>query len=100
MKANLFSDVLLHHMGPCLADGVVQGAAAGDMSRTPPLWGVGQRLFFLHDGRTADIVQAVEDHFCAGNGVYPDSEANTVINHFNALSAKNQQDLINFLRSL
>ena len=100
IQANLFSDLLVHHMGPCLADSVVQEAAKGDEFRTAPLWGVGQRIFFLHDGRTSNIVQAVEDHFCAGNGVYPDSEANAVINAFNALSVSDQQDLINFLRSL
>ena len=100
IQANLFSDLLLHHMGPCLADGIVQGAAKGDMFRTPPLWGVGQRIFFLHDGRTQDIVAAVQDHFCGANGQYPASEANAVVNAFNALSPQNQQDLINFLRSL
>lgn len=100
VRANLFSDLVLHHMGPCLADNVVQGKALGDMFRTAPLWGVGQRIFFLHDGRTSDIVAAVEDHFCAGNSQYPASEANGVINNFNALSLTNQQDLINFLRSL
>jgi len=104
-NVNLYSDLLLHHMGNCLADGVVDGAAGGDMYRVPPLWGVGQRIFFLHDGRTSDIVQAIEDHsdtYCTGgtyNG-YQASEANNVINAFNALSATNQQDLVNFLRSL
>ena len=100
LKANIFSDLLLHHMGSCVADGITQGIATGDMFRTPPLWGAGQRIFFLHDGRTTDIVQAVEDHFCNASGSYPASEANTVINRFNALSSKNQQDLVNFLRSL
>ena len=100
VQANLFSDLLVHHMGPCLADNVIQEKAKGDEFRTAPLWGVGQRIFFLHDGRTTDIVQAVENHFCAGNGVYSDSEANAVINAFNALSVSDQQDLINFLRSL
>jgi CxxC motif-containing protein (DUF1111 family) len=105
-QANLFSDLMLHHMGSCLADGVTQGAAAGDMFRTAPLWGVGQRIFFMHDGRTSDIVQAVEDHadhLCTGgtgNGTYQASEANSVISNFNGLSATNQQDLIDFLRSL
>ena len=98
--ASLFSDLLLHHMGPGLADGIVQGAAAGDQFRTAPLWGLGQRLFFLHDGRTTDLLQAIQDHSSqAGNG-YPASEANTVINNFNDLSSSNQQDLLNFLRSL
>lgn len=51
---NLFSDLLLHDMGRGLADGVSQGLATGNEFRTAPLWGLGQRLFFLHDGRTAD----------------------------------------------
>jgi len=98
--ARLFSDLLLHHMGPGLADGIVQGAAGGDQFRTAPLWGLGQRLFFLHDGRATDLLQAIQDHSSqAGNG-YPASEANVVINNFNDLSPSNQQDLLNFLRSL
>ena len=100
IQANLFSDLLVHHVGPCLADNIVQGTATGDEFRTAPLWGVGQRIFFLHDGRTSDIVQAIEDHFCLGNGNYQDAEANIVVNNFNSLSPTDQQDLINFLRSL
>lgn len=100
VQANLLSDLLLHHMGPCLADNIVEGNAQGDMFRTPPLWGVGQRIFFMHDGRTSNIVTAVEDHFCEANSTYPASEANTVINSFNNLSLNNQQDLIDYLRTL
>jgi CxxC motif-containing protein (DUF1111 family) len=100
VTANLFSDLLVHHMGPCLADNITQGFASGDEFRTAPLWNVGQRIFFLHDGRTTDIVQAVEDHFCTADAQYPNSEANAVVNAFNALSPTNQQDLIDFLRSL
>src|SRR5580658_3148431 len=55
---NPYSDFALHHMGPTLADGINQGAAGPDQFRTAPLWGVGQRLFFLHDGRTSDLRQA------------------------------------------
>jgi hypothetical protein len=54
----------------------------------------------MHDGRTLDIVQAIEDHYSLGNGAYPNSEANAVVQNFNNLSNQNQQDLINFLRSL
>jgi CxxC motif-containing protein (DUF1111 family) len=99
-KAQLFSDILVHHMGPCLADNVVQGTVQGDEFRTAPLWGVGQRIFFLHDGRTTDIVKAIEAHYCVGNSQYPPSEANGVVNAFNTLSSTNQQDLVNFLRIL
>ncbi len=100
VQANLYSDLLVHDMGPGDADNVNQGNATGDQFRTAPLWGIGQRYFFLHDGRTQDIVQAIEDHFSLGNGTYPNSEANQVINNFNNLNQTNQQDLINFLRSL
>jgi CxxC motif-containing protein (DUF1111 family) len=100
IQVNLFSDVLIHHMGNCLADNITQGTATGDMFRTAPLWGAGQRIFFLHDGRTSNIVTAVEDHFCNAAGAYGPSEANAVINAFNALSPGNQQDLISFLRNL
>jgi CxxC motif-containing protein (DUF1111 family) len=91
---NLFSDLLVHHMGTGLADGITQGAAGPDEFRTAPLWGMGQRIFLLHDGRTRNVVAAIEAHSSSG------SEANTVIQRFNALSPGNQQDLVNFLRSL
>jgi CxxC motif-containing protein (DUF1111 family) len=105
IQANLYSDLLVHHMGPCLADNVAQGQAMGDEFRTAPLWGVGQRVFFMHDGHTSDIVAAIEAHSsivssCSSNSLYPASEANGVITNFNLLSPTNQQDLINFLRSL
>jgi CxxC motif-containing protein (DUF1111 family) len=87
-------------MGPGDADNVTQGGATGDQFRTAPLWGIGQRIFFMHDGRTNNIVTAIEDHYSLANGVYPNSEANQVITNFNNLTSGNQQDLINFLRSL
>jgi len=88
-----FSDFALHAMG-ALGDGISQGNASGREFRSAPLWGVGQRIFFLHDGRTSNLIAAIEQHASTG------SEANTVIRNFNALSPTNQQDLINFLRSL
>ena len=100
ITANLFSDVLVHHMGPCLADGIIQGSAQGDEFRTAPLWNVGQRIFFLHDGRTSDILQAIQAHSCLGNAQYPPSEANGVIASFNALSASDRQNILSFLRNL
>jgi CxxC motif-containing protein (DUF1111 family) len=93
-QANLFSDLAVHHMGSRLADGITQGAAGPDEFRTAPLWGVGQRVFFLHDGRTSNLIQAILDH--AG----PGSEANQVVQNYMQLSPQDQQDLINFLRSL
>jgi CxxC motif-containing protein (DUF1111 family) len=100
VQANLYSDILLHHMGPNLADNISQGVAGGDEFRTAPLWGLGQRIFFLHDGRTSDLVQAIQNHFSNGNRTYPSSEANGVVNGYNRLSPSDQQDLLNFLRSL
>jgi CxxC motif-containing protein (DUF1111 family) len=89
-----FSDIEIHHMGTGLADNVSQGGAGGDQFRSAPLWGVGQRIFFLHDGRTSNLLKAIADH--AGNG----SEANTVISNFDSLSPTQQQNILNFLRSL
>jgi CxxC motif-containing protein (DUF1111 family) len=97
--AHLYSDLALHHMGGCLADGLVQGQATGDMFRTAPLWGVGERRFFLHDGRATNIWNAVEDHLCGTQSPYGPSEANAVIGKFNALTAAQQQAVVDFLRS-
>jgi CxxC motif-containing protein (DUF1111 family) len=91
---NLYSDLLLHNMGSGLADGISQGSATGNEFRTAPLWGVGQRIFFLHDGRTKDLMDAIQEH--SSNG----SEANRSVAAFNALPAARQQDILNFLRSL
>ena len=93
-KVDLFSDLALHRMGVSLADGIAQGNAAGDEFRTAPLWGVGQRLFFLHDGRSGDLMQAIQAHLSPG------SEANQVIHTFNGLQPGQKQDILNFLRSL
>lgn len=92
--ANLYSDLLVHNMGTNLADGVSQGGAGPDEFRTAPLWGLGQRIFFLHDGRTSDLLDAIQEHASSG------SEANAVVQNFNRLSAGQQQDLLNFLRFL
>jgi CxxC motif-containing protein (DUF1111 family) len=92
--AHLWSDLLVHHMGRDLADGITQGAAGPDEFRTAPLWGAGQRIFFMHDGRTNNLLEAIEDHKSR------ESEANKVIDHFNRLHPKEKQDIVNFLRSL
>ena len=93
-KANLFSDLLVHKMGTNLADGVSQGGAGPNEFRTAPLWGLGQRIFLLHDGCTTDLLDAIQEHSSSG------SEANRVIANFNKLTSRQQQDLLNFLRSL
>jgi CxxC motif-containing protein (DUF1111 family) len=93
-----YTDLAIHHMGSNLADGVTQGAATGDMFRTAPLWGVGKRIFFLHDGRSGPanggLVDAIRQH--GGRG----SEANAVVRKFVALSPADQQAIVDFLRSL
>jgi len=89
-----FSDFALHDMGQGLADGVSQGGANGREFRTAPLWGVGQRIFFLHDGRSKDLTDAIQQHASRG------SEANNVIGNYNMLSTDDRQALLNFLRSL
>ncbi len=91
---NLFSDLALHNMGSGLADGVIQGNAGPDEFRTAPLWGIGQRAFFLHDGRTKDLLKAIYAHASTG------SEASAVIEIFKRLTVAQKQDLLNFLRSL
>jgi CxxC motif-containing protein (DUF1111 family) len=93
-QVNAFSDIEVHHMGVGLADNVSQGGAGGDQFRTAPLWGLGQRIFFLHDGRTSNLLSAIQAH--QSNG----SEGIQVEENFDSLSPSQQQDLLNFLRSL
>ena len=120
-----YSDFALHHMGSNLTDGINQGAAGPDEFRTAPLWGVGQRLFFLHDGRTSDLLAAIAAHFSPGNiceisqsfqrftinggssffnpfsaAANCGSEANGVVANFNGLSPSQKQNILDFLRSL
>ncbi len=98
--ARLHSDLLLHRMGPGLADDIIQGVAGPDEFRTAPLWGLGQRIFFLHDGRTTDLVEAIEAHASKGNFRFPPSEANAVVARFRHLEKAKKEDLLTFLRSL
>jgi CxxC motif-containing protein (DUF1111 family) len=91
---NLFSDLLVHDMGVGLADGVSQGEAGPREFRSAPLWGLGQRVFFLHDGRTSNLISAIFAH------ASPGSEANGVVWNYLKLSETQKQDLLNFLRSL
>jgi CxxC motif-containing protein (DUF1111 family) len=96
----LYSDLLVHHMGAGLADDIIQGSAGPDEFRTTPLWGVGQRLFFLHDGRTSDLMEAINAHASSAAGTLPPSEANAVIAGFRSLPVQLQQSVLDFLRSL
>lgn len=99
-EVNLYSDLVVHNMGQGLADDVSQGNAGGDEFRTAPLWGLGKRIFFLHDGRTKDLLEAIQAHAGSGGGRYVPSEANQVIAQFQRLNEIDKQHLLNFLRSL
>lgn len=110
---NLYSDLLIHHMGATLADNVVQGDAGPDEFRTTPLWGLGQRIYFLHDGRTSDLMTAIQDHFSfpgfdggdnpskdRDSGKYGFSEANATVSKFNRMNEADRQSILDFLRTL
>ena len=107
-------------MGAKLDDGITQGQAEHDEFRTAPLWGLGKRIFFLHDGRTSDLVQAIEEHrslstvsfrcrllsffglsrLCGPDDGTTASEANAVVEQYKRRQDTEKQDLLNFLRSL
>ncbi len=84
----LYSDLLLHDMGPELADGIVQGLATGSEFRTMPLWRVSDRAHFLHDGRAMTIPEAIKMH---------GGQATAAAAAFQALSAADRQALLDFL---
>jgi len=87
-----YTDLLLHDMGPDLADGVVEAAAGPADLRTPPLWGIGASgPPYLHDGRAKDIGEAIAMH---------DGEARPTRVRWEQLPPADQAALISFLRSL
>jgi len=95
VKANLFSDLLVHSMGTNLADGVSQGGAGPNQFRTAPLFGaLDSASSFCTIAVQPILLEAIQRHSSSG------SEANGVIGNFNNLTASQQQDLLNFLRSL
>jgi len=94
----LYSDMLLHDMGPDLADSFVEGEATGVEWRTTPLWGLGivenvlgGTPFYLHDGRTSSLTEVISLH---------KGEADSSRTRFNALTPDEQSALIAFLKSL
>jgi len=89
-RVPLYSDLLLHDMG-ILGDGIVQGTAGAREMRTAPLWGLGSRQVYLHDGRTDSLDAAIKAH--AG-------EATAARTRYTQLPAASQQQLLAFLRSL
>ena len=90
-RVNLYSDLLLHNMGPDLEDGMEMGSAKGDEWRTTPLWGLSNRLFFLHDGRTSNLEEAILAH---------GGEAERAHDRYLRLKPFERRALIRFLKSL
>ena len=92
-----YTDMLLHDMGPGLADGAPDYLATGNEWRTPPLWGIGListvngHTQLLHDGRAENITEAILWH---------GGEAENSKNMFKQLTAAERQDLLDFLNSL
>lgn len=86
----LFSDLLLHDMGPDLADNCGKDASAREL-RTRPLWGTRLKIRWLHDGRAPSVRAAVEAH---------DGEARASRERFQALPPLDQEALLLFLRTL
>jgi CxxC motif-containing protein (DUF1111 family) len=92
-----YSDLLLHDMGPALADNYPQGVASGQQWRTAPLWGLGllakinANTRYLHDGRARTVEEAVLWH--GGQG-------QKSLDRFKALSADDRAQMIDFINSL
>jgi CxxC motif-containing protein (DUF1111 family) len=86
-----YSDLLLHDMGPDLADGMVFGLASGSEFRTQPLWGVAAVAPYLHDGRADTLDEAIRMH---------GGEAATSRDAFVGLTPAEQDEVIAFLDSL
>ena len=92
-----YTDLLLHDMGPGLADGRPDFDADGREWRTPPLWGIGLvetvngHTMFLHDGRARNLAEAILWH---------GGEAAESRDAFKALSKEERDALIRFLESL
>lgn len=87
-SVNLYSDLLLHDMGPGLADGVVQESASGNEFRTTPLWKLSARSVFLHNGSATTVTAAIAAH---GGQAAASAAA------FGSLSDTEKQALLDFL---
>ena len=92
-----YTDMLLHDMGPELADGRPDFEANGQEWRTPPLWGIGLvetvsgHTMFLHDGRARNLTEAILWH--GGEGA-------AARDAFKALTKEERDALVRFLNSL
>ncbi len=86
-----YTDLLLHDMGPKMADGVRMGEADGTEYRTQPLWAVAAVGPWMHDGRADTLDEAIRYH---------DGEAKTSREAYEALGDADRADVIAFLNSL
>lgn len=92
-----YSDLLLHDMGPALADGRPEFLADGNEWRTAPLWGIGlaqtvnPQAGFLHDGRARTLEEAILWH---------GGEAQPAADRYRQMPAPDRSALIDFLNSL
>jgi CxxC motif-containing protein (DUF1111 family) len=92
-----YTDLLLHDMGEGLADNTPDFLATGNEWRTPPLWGIGliktvnNHTNLLHDGRAKNVEEAILWH---------GGEGQNAKNKYKQLSAKDRNDLLNFINSL
>lgn len=98
VEVPLYSDLLLHDMGDGLADNFLEGDASGTEWRTTPLWGLrllsqqlGGTAFYLHDGRTSDLREAIRAH---------GGEAQAARDRFIALPVNDVEAVLAFLQSL
>ena len=98
VDARLYTDMLLHDMGPTLADNRPDGSADGSEWRTPPLAGIrlapdnlGGVAHYLHDGRTPDLTEAIRLH---------GGEAQASSDQFQAFSESDRSALVAFVQSL
>ena len=93
----LYSDLLLHDMGPGLADDRPDGSASGTEWKTPPLWGLrvmrdflNGDAFLLHDGRARSIEEAILLH---------GGEAQAARDRFAAIAPADRAALLDFVGS-
>ncbi|MEQ1568221.1 MAG: di-heme oxidoredictase family protein [Myxococcota bacterium] len=86
-----YTDLLLHDLGPDLADGIVMGQSTGSEFRTQPLWGIAAAEPYLHDGRADTLEEAI---------VWHGGEAELSRIAFTSATPDEQADLVAFLMSL
>jgi CxxC motif-containing protein (DUF1111 family) len=87
----LYSDLLTHYLGVVLDDRIPDGDVGGGRWRTPPLWGLRFRKFYLHDGRTSDLTETISLH---------SGEAFMAREAFMALTPPERAEVLAFLQSL